>query len=99
MISNGDESYFTGGMRVVADKNGDAKTIPMDSSWGDQGGSNAVPQGTPAQDDDDYRYGFFGYWQYTQHVVVYDNSTPVATVDAPVQILYQTTIVQHQVRL
>jgi subtilisin-like proprotein convertase family protein len=31
-------------------------------------------------DDTDRRYGSFGYWQYTQHIVVYDTVAPTLTV-------------------
>ncbi|MEO0340503.1 MAG: T9SS type A sorting domain-containing protein, partial [Bacteroidota bacterium] len=37
----------------------------------------------PQQDDDDNRYGSHGFWQYTQHIVVYDDTDPVAVIDAP----------------
>ncbi|HKK76740.1 MAG TPA: T9SS type A sorting domain-containing protein, partial [Saprospiraceae bacterium] len=37
--------------------------------------------GTDNQDDDDLRYGSFGYWQYTQHIVVYDDTDPTAEID------------------
>ena len=36
--------------------------------------------GTPANDDDDYRYGSFGFWQYTQHIIVYDDSKPEVSI-------------------
>ncbi|MEM6376798.1 MAG: T9SS type A sorting domain-containing protein, partial [Bacteroidota bacterium] len=35
--------------------------------------------GNDFQDDSDNRYGSSGYWQYTQHIVVYDDTAP--TVD------------------
>ena len=52
-----------------------------ESTWED--GLDDVSQGSPAQDDDDNRYGSHGFWQYTQHIVVYDDSDPVAVIDAP----------------
>ena len=41
-----------------------------------------VGQGSPAQDDDDNRYGSHGFWQYTQHIIVYDDTAPEATIIA-----------------
>ncbi|WP_461496327.1 hypothetical protein, partial [Pyruvatibacter sp.] len=36
--------------------------------------------GTDAADDNDDRYGSFGFWQYTQHIIVYDDIDPELTV-------------------
>ncbi|NRB63441.1 MAG: T9SS type A sorting domain-containing protein [Saprospiraceae bacterium] len=47
-----------------------------DDAWG----NNDNDQGNDAADDDDTRYGSFGYWQYTQHIVVYDDVDPELTV-------------------
>ncbi|HKK74362.1 MAG TPA: HYR domain-containing protein [Saprospiraceae bacterium] len=47
------------------------------SSWYDAG---TDIDGNDFPDDDDDRYGSFGYWQYTQHIIVYDDSAPGAEI-------------------
>ena len=42
------------------------------SAWYDDDNDPANP---------DNRYGSFGYWQYTQHIIVYDDSDPLATLE------------------
>ena len=54
------------------------------SSWawdGNQNDSNIA--GNVAGDDSDHRYGSFGYWSYTQHIIVYDDNKPQATLTGP----------------
>ena len=52
-----------------------------ESVWASDGNQqDSDLNGTQANDDDDYRYGSFGYWQYTQHIIVYDDSKPEAVV-------------------
>ncbi len=51
------------------------------STWsydGDQKDSDIA--GNVQGDDADFRYGSFGYWQYTQHIVVYDDVAPALTI-------------------
>ncbi|NRB64529.1 MAG: hypothetical protein HRU40_16130, partial [Saprospiraceae bacterium] len=51
------------------------------SNDGDQTDSDIT--GNAQRDDLDERYGSFGYWQYTQHIVVYDDVDPELTVSGP----------------
>jgi hypothetical protein len=53
------------------------------SAWYDDDDDPANPDvdGNDEQDDSDNRYGSFGYWQYTQHIVVYDDTDPELIVD------------------
>lgn len=44
---------------------------------------NQPTGGTNAQDDDDYRYGSNGYWQYTQHIKIYDSDAPFVELSGP----------------
>jgi hypothetical protein len=55
---------------------------PGQSAWydDDADGSNTDVDGNDVADDGDNRYGSFGYWQYTQHIVVYDAIDPELTV-------------------
>jgi len=67
------EAYYESGFRCV-----------NSSGWGSDGGVGAAEghsdlSGRTTNDDDDYRYGSYGYWQYTQHIVVYDGSDPQAS--------------------
>ncbi len=51
------------------------------STWsydGDQTDSDIA--GNVQGDDADFRYGSFGYWQYTQHILVYDDVAPALTI-------------------
>ena len=51
------------------------------SKWADDGNQDDSDISGNAQgDDNDYRYGSFGYWQYTQHIVVYDDVDPELTI-------------------
>ena len=59
------EAYYEGNGSVWADD-------------GDQTDSDIT--GNAQSDDIDARYGSFGYWQYTQHIVVYDSEPPVLTI-------------------
>lgn len=45
---------------------------------GDQFDSDIT--GNAQGDDDDLRYGSFGFWEYTQHIVVYDRLDPEITI-------------------
>ena len=47
------------------------------STWFDAGGTN---EGSDAQDDNDNQYGSNGFWQYTQHIVVKDQTAPTAEI-------------------
>jgi hypothetical protein len=52
------------------------------STWsydGDQTDSDIA--GNVQGDDSDFRYGSFGYWQYTQHIIVYDTIAPALTIN------------------
>ncbi len=42
----------------------------------DTGVWNNDPNDNGAQDDDDYAYGSRGFWQYTQHIKVFDDIAP-----------------------
>ncbi len=59
------EAYYEGGGSVWAND-------------GDQTDSDIT--GNAQSDDIDQRYGSFGYWQYTQHIVVYDDVDPTLTI-------------------
>ena len=51
------------------------------SVWADDGNqTDSDISGNANSDDLDARYGSFGYWQYTQHIVVYDDEPPVLTI-------------------
>lgn len=45
------------------------------SVWSYDGLSDGDPTGNILGIDAQYRYGSFGYWQYTQHILVYDDGT------------------------
>lgn len=52
------------------------------SVWSDDGNQNDSDiSGNTQSDDNDYRYGSFGFFQYTQHIVVYDDVDPEITVE------------------
>jgi hypothetical protein len=71
--------YYYEGAPVSGD--GPAACRSCFSTWsfdGDQEDSDI--SGNVQGDDNDYRYGSFGYWQYTQHIVVYDDVDPQLTV-------------------
>ena len=54
------------------------------SVWANDGNQfDSDITGNAQGDDTDERYGSFGYWQYTQHIVVYDNVDPEVTVSGP----------------
>ena len=56
-------------------------TCSTDSKWADDGNQfDSDISGNAQGDDNDYRYGSFGYWQYTQHIVVYDDVDPELTI-------------------
>ncbi|MEO0339851.1 MAG: hypothetical protein AAF242_11605, partial [Bacteroidota bacterium] len=48
--------------------------------WGNDLNENS---NNPNQDDDDIRYGSYGYWQYTQHISVVDDIFPVLQIAGP----------------
>lgn len=51
------------------------------SVWSDDGNQmDSDISGNAQNDDNDYRYGSFGFWEYTQHIVVYDDVDPELTV-------------------
>lgn len=51
------------------------------SVWADDGDqTDSDISGNTQNDDNDYRYGSFGFWQYTQHIVVYDDTDPALSV-------------------
>ena len=51
------------------------------SVWSDDGNqTDSDISGNAQSDDNDYRYGSFGFWEYTQHIVVYDDVAPELTV-------------------
>jgi len=51
------------------------------SVWADDGNqTDSDISGNAQNDDNDYRYGSFGYWEYTQHIDVYDDVAPELTV-------------------
>jgi len=58
-------SYYSGGYRC-------SNTGVWDND------PNRPSGGNDAADDDDIRYGSNGFWQYTQHIKVFDSSSPVA---------------------
>ena len=71
VVSGGDdpreESYYEGGC----------------STWSyDLNQNDSDIRGNIKRDDDDYRYGSFGFWQYTQHISVYDRIDPKLTISA-----------------
>jgi len=54
------------------------------STWAlDRDQNDADISDNIAGDDTEHRYGSFGYWIYTQHIIVYDNNDPVATLSGP----------------
>lgn len=54
------------------------------SSWSnDSDQFDSDISGNVQGDDADIRYGSFGYWRYTQHIVVYDETPPQAIVNGP----------------
>ena len=47
------------------------------SSWSDDDNQlDSDISGNVSGDDSDIRYGSFGYWVYTQHIIVYDDAQP-----------------------
>ncbi len=81
----GRESYTgsnrNGVMSQDWDSWGGSYEILTGSVWandGDQTDSDIT--GNAQSDDIDQRYGSFGYWQYTQHIVVYDDVDPTLTI-------------------
>ncbi len=51
------------------------------STWANDGDqTDSDISGNVQGDDTDFRYGSFGYWQYTQHIVVYDDVDPELTI-------------------
>lgn len=51
------------------------------SVWSNDGNQNDSDiSGNTQGDDTDARYGSFGYFQYTQHIVVYDDTDPELTI-------------------
>ncbi len=51
------------------------------SSWSFDGNQfDSDISGNVFQDDQDQRYGSFGYWKYTQHIIVYDNAPPTGDI-------------------
>ena len=84
-VNNGrhDEGYWwavTRGEGACTGSNGTSLANGA-SAWYDDDADPANPDvdGNDVQDDSDNRYGSYGYWQYTQHIVVYDDSDPEAT--------------------
>lgn len=54
------------------------------STWSyDDNSSDSDISGNIAQDDNDHRYGSFGYWLYTQHITVYDDVAPAINMGGP----------------
>lgn len=54
------------------------------SSWSyDENQFDSDISGNVQGDDSDIRYGSFGYWVYTQHIVVYDQTEPDVTIAGP----------------
>ncbi|MEO0338994.1 MAG: T9SS type A sorting domain-containing protein, partial [Bacteroidota bacterium] len=51
------------------------------SSWSFDGNQfDSDISGNIFQDDQDQRYGSFGYWKYTQHIVIYDSAPPTGEI-------------------
>lgn len=50
------------------------------SGCGTTGVWNNDPNDTGSNDDDDYRYGSNGFWQYTQHIKVTDGVAPTVSI-------------------
>lgn len=69
------------------------KNSPLYNSGGTGCGTPGVwnndPNDTGSQDDDDYRYGSNGFWQYTQHINVRDSIPP--TIALPNVDTFMTT--------
>ena len=42
------------------------------------------------KDDQDQRYGSFGYWLYTQHITIYDQTAPQVNIEMPDTIFAET---------
>ena len=54
------------------------------SSWSiDSDQTDSDISGNLQGDEAAHRYGSFGYWVYTQHIIVYDNNKPEATLTGP----------------
>ncbi|HKK73981.1 MAG TPA: hypothetical protein VJ953_02815 [Saprospiraceae bacterium] len=54
------------------------------STWSfDENQEDSDIAGNIAQDDNDLRYGSFGYWLYTQHITVFDQTPPEIIWDFP----------------
>ncbi|MEO0338156.1 MAG: T9SS type A sorting domain-containing protein, partial [Bacteroidota bacterium] len=73
-----DEGYWwavTLNDRDCDDAGSSGTGLTSGSRWEDRDLTD-VGQGTPSQDDDDDRYGSHGFWQYTQHIIVYDEVDP-----------------------
>lgn len=61
------------------------------STWAyDRNQNDSDIRGNLAEDDDDYRYGSFGFWKYTQHIAVYDRIDPKLSISA-VDTFYTTS--------
>jgi len=75
-----DEGYWWAVVRPGSNLDLDCKSLP--NVWYDNDDDPANPDvdGNDFADDTDNRYGSYGFWQYTQHIVVYDEIDPELTV-------------------
>lgn len=73
--SRNDEGYWWAVVR------GETSCTSNESAWYDNDDDPSHPDinGNNGADDSDNRYGSFGFWQYTQHIIVYDDTNPEAS--------------------